>query len=636
MKQSFALLPVGIFQLDCQGNCIYVNPKWSELTGISAEEALGLGWLKSLPSAYQNQWFNLNLEKIIYQNNYLWLALQIVTETDQEGKIINYLGTVIEIQPPPKTTLENQQLKLELELVKKELNQMSYRFHLLEGNLSSSESELRGFFDAMTDIILILDQEVSNIKIAPTHPERLYEYKAEIINLTIEQFFNENSDFFIPKIREALAINQIINFEYNLLFAEAEFWFSATISPLEKNRVIWVARDITKLKQVENNLTKLTKELEARVNQRTHDLAKAKEQLQAVLDAVPGFISWFSKDGYYLGVNQYLADSFNLKIEDFTGQKIGFIQCESNFYRFIQNLLNCEDQSGSIIAEETFNNLTQYYWIVAQKYHNNEALVAVGINITQKIQAEKALEKLNQNLEKKVAQRTQELQEFVYVASHDLQEPLRKIQVFSDRLQSQWSNQLDPKGQDYLQRMQNAAIRMQQLIKDLLELSRITSQAKPFTKVALSEILSDVISDLEMRIEELEATVEISELPILEADPTQMRQLFQNLIGNALKFHQKDQQPRVKIFQETPIEQDCCCIIIVEDNGIGFDEKYKDKIFNPFQRLHSHKEYEGTGIGLAICRKIVDQHGGKITVSSRPGQGSKFKLMLPLKSRLLN
>jgi light-regulated signal transduction histidine kinase (bacteriophytochrome) len=295
-------------------------------------------------------------------------------------------------------------------------------------------------------------------------------------------------------------------------------------------------------------------------------------------------------------------------------------------------LLESEDQAGSIIAEETFNNLTQYYWIVAQKYHNNEALVAVGINITQKIKAEKALEKLNQNLEKKVAQRTQELQEFVYVASHDLQEPLRKIQVFSDRLQSQWSNQLDPKGQDYLQRMQNAAIRMQQLIKDLLELSRITSQAKPLTTVALSEILSGVISDLEMRIEELSAEVEIGELPIIEADPTQMRQLFQNLIGNALKFHQKDQQPRVKIFQDIPIEQEHWCIIIVEDNGIGFDEKYASQIFNPFQRLHSRKNYEGTGIGLAICRKIVDRHGGKITVSSIPGKGSKFKILLPLKS----
>jgi PAS domain S-box-containing protein len=632
MKQPFDLLPVGIFQLDPQGNCIYVNPKWSQITGISAEEALDLGWLKSLPKAYQNHWFNLNLDRILYQYNQLWLSLEIVAETDQEGNIIHYLGTITEINPPNTNTLENQQLALELETTKRELNNITYRLHLLESNLSSSESELRGFFDAMTDIILILDQDANGIKIAPTHPERLYQDKSEIINLTIEQFFNENSEIFLEHIRECLTLNQVINFEYSLVLHQDQFWFFATISPLSENRVIWIARDITERKKIENSLTKLTRELEARIKQRTADLANAKEQLQAVLDAVPGFISWFSKDGYYLGINQYLAENFNLKVEDFTGKPIGFIRSESAFAKFIQKLLESEDQAGSIIAEETFNNLTQYYWIVAQKYHNNEALVAVGINITQKIKAEKALEKLNQNLEKKVAQRTQELQEFVYVASHDLQEPLRKIQVFSDRLQSQWSNQLDTKGQDYLQRMQNAAIRMQQLIKDLLELSRITSQAKPLTTVALSEILSGVISDLEMRIEELSAEVEIGELPIIEADPTQMRQLFQNLIGNALKFHQKDQQPRVKIFQDIPIEQEHWCIIIVEDNGIGFDEKYASQIFNPFQRLHSRKNYEGTGIGLAICRKIVDRHGGKITVSSIPGKGSKFKILLPLKS----
>jgi PAS domain S-box-containing protein len=264
MKQPFDLLPVGIFQLDPQGNCIYVNPKWSEITGISAEEALDLGWLKSLPKAYQNHWFNLNLDRILYQYNQLWLSLEIVAETDQEGNIIHYLGTITEINPPNTNTLENQQLALELETTKRELNNITYRLHLLESNLSSSESELRGFFDAMTDIILILDQDANGIKIAPTHPERLYQDKSEIINLTIEQFFNENSEIFLEHIRECLTLNQVINFEYSLVLHQDQFWFFATISPLSENRVIWIARDITERKKIENSLTKLTRELEAR------------------------------------------------------------------------------------------------------------------------------------------------------------------------------------------------------------------------------------------------------------------------------------------------------------------------------------------------------------------------------------
>ena len=242
----------------------------------------------------------------------------------------------------------------------------------------------------------------------------------------------------------------------------------------------------------------------------------------------------------------------------------------------------------------------------------------------------------------KLEQSNRELESFAYVASHDLQEPLRKVQAFGERLQAKYSDSLGEQGRDYLQRMQGAATRMQNLIHGLLTYSRITTKAQPFVPVDLTQIAHEVISDLETRIEQASGRVEVGKLPVIEADPTQMRQLLQNLIGNALKFHRKDEAPVVNISAEVlnggggyssvegppHIES---YQISVADNGIGFDEKYLDRIFQVFQRLHGRSEFEGTGIGLATCRKIVERHAGTITATSAPEQGAIFVITLPYK-----
>lgn len=226
-----------------------------------------------------------------------------------------------------------------------------------------------------------------------------------------------------------------------------------------------------------------------------------------------------------------------------------------------------------------------------------------------------------------------ELQQFASIASHDLQEPLRKIQAFGQRLKATYGDVLNEQGQDYLERMQNAAQRMQALIDDLLALSRVATRALPFTPVNLTQIAQEVLSDLEVLIQQTDGRVMLCELPTIDADAMQMRQLLQNLIGNALKFHRQHEFPIVKIYSQNIIKEKAGeqCEIIIEDNGIGFDEKYLDRIFNVFQRLHSRSEYEGTGMGLAICRKIAERHGGSITAVSKPGQGAKFIVTLPTK-----
>jgi signal transduction histidine kinase/CheY-like chemotaxis protein len=230
-----------------------------------------------------------------------------------------------------------------------------------------------------------------------------------------------------------------------------------------------------------------------------------------------------------------------------------------------------------------------------------------------------------------------ELEQFASVASHDLQEPLRKIQAFGDRLQAKCGETLNEQGREYLERMRSAAARMSTLINDLLAFSRVTTKAQPFAAVDLAAEARQVASDLEGRIQQVGGTVEIGPLPTLHADPMQMRQLLQNLIGNGLKFHRPHEPPRVRVEgrlldgREGEERGGPLCEIAVRDNGIGFEEKYLDRIFQLFQRLHSRSEYEGTGIGLAICRKIVERHGGTITARSAPGQGATFLVTLPVK-----
>ena len=255
--------------------------------------------------------------------------------------------------------------------------------------------------------------------------------------------------------------------------------------------------------------------------------------------------------------------------------------------------------------------------------------------IVDRKRAEHQLQVFNAQLDRS----NRELQDFAYVASHDLQEPLRKIQAFGDRLKSKFGEALAEQGRDYLERMQNAAGRMQDLIVALLTYSRVTTKAQPFVPVDLAKVTPEVLADLEVRIEQLEGRVEIGSLPVIEADPTQIRQLLQNLIGNALKFHQPGVPPVVRVDAQilaghSPEPHLCngqLCELTVADNGIGFDEKYLDRIFAVFQRLHGRDAYEGTGVGLAVCRKIAERHGGSITAKSAPGQGATFIVRLPVK-----
>ncbi len=272
---------------------------------------------------------------------------------------------------------------------------------------------------------------------------------------------------------------------------------------------------------------------------------------------------------------------------------------------------------------------------ITQEDQSVDLILLAIEDVTARKQAEEAFKLFASKLE----QSNRELQDFAFVASHDLQEPLRKIQAFGDLLNYEYGEHLPETAVEYLRRMQNAAARMQVLINDLLAFSRVTTKAQAFVSVDLNRIVQEVLTDLEVHIQQVGAQIEVAPLPVVEAEPLQMRQLFQNLLSNALKFYRPEVPPHITLQAEMlpasalPSEATAIatCQIKVQDNGIGFDEKYLDKIFTIFQRLHYRNEYEGTGIGLAICRKIVERHGGSITASSKLGEGATFIVNLPIR-----
>jgi PAS domain S-box-containing protein len=361
-------------------------------------------------------------------------------------------------------------------------------------------------------------------------------------------------------------------------------------------------------------------------------LRETNEELTALVESSPLAIVAYDTASQVTLWNEAAEHVFGWTAEEVMGEPVPFVVAEAaeEHRRLHEQVLGGDGFTGVEVARRRKDGSILHLNVSAAPLYDSHGeirgIMSVNEDITERVGIRRQLQAYARELERS----NRELQDFAYVASHDLQEPLRKIQTFGDRLAQRCAVELDEQGRDYVARMQNAAARMRSLIQDLLAFSRVSSQALPPQRLDLAVVAGEVIDDLQARIEGEGGAVTLGPLASVDADPLQMRQLLQNLIGNALKFRRPGVPPVVRLYSEV---RDGETVLYVADNGIGFDIRYLDRIFSPFQRLHGRNDYDGTGMGLAICRKIVERHGGEITARSTPGEGSTFIVTLPTRSQ---
>ncbi|HEY1021080.1 MAG TPA: ATP-binding protein, partial [Flavisolibacter sp.] len=378
------------------------------------------------------------------------------------------------------------------------------------------------------------------------------------------------------------------------------------------------------------------------LQQANHALTEQNEFIQTIIDASVDIIVVFDKKLNFLVLNKQALQFYHMTREEVIGRNFLDIFPALKDQAFHQNLQKA--LQGEFLHVESYKAQLTNAWFenfcipLKDKDGQVDRVLLIAHDITGMMKANEKLQQLNTELEKS----NRDLEQFAYVASHDLQEPLRKIMTFSDLSERNLHNPEIQKR--YLQKIASSAERMTALIKAVLNYSRLSNNSQAsFTEVDLNSIVEQVKTDLELSIEEKGAVIESRQLPIVRGIPLQMSQLFQNLITNSLKFSEKRPHITINVRSLLPeetasnemLKKDADYVqIVFSDNGIGFEQKYADRVFSIFQRLHVVDRIAGTGIGLALCKKIVENHGGTITVSSEPGNGTSFYITLPYDKKL--
>jgi PAS domain S-box-containing protein len=598
-------------------------------------------------------------------------AVDYITKPLQHEEVLVRIQTHLRLRNLNKQ-LQTQNLQLEQEIKQRQQQEEALR---------QSEERFRSVVEGVKDYAIFMLDPEGCIVSWNTGAERIKGYQAaEIIGRHFSCFY---PDIDVQRgkpqrlLQIAAAEGQVKDEGWRVRKDGSRFWADVAIAALRDEKGLRgfskVTRDITERKQAEEELQRQYQRslLFAEVTFKIRQSLQIKEVLETSVTEVQKFLQTdrvliyrFWSDGTGSSVAETVLPEWNAVL----GQKfpeevfpeeycqlylqgricrIPDIEKEENIspclVEFIQQFnVKAKLVVPIIIKQELWGLLIAHHcnsprnWTDFETELLRQLAVQIGIALTQAQLLEQET-----HFSQQLARSNAELQQFASIASHDLQEPLRKIQAFGNRLQDKYRDALGEQGRDYIERMQKAAHRMQNLIDDLLIFSRLTTRAQPLVPVVLAEAIAEVLSDLEVLVQQTGGCVEVIELPTINADPLQMRQLFQNLIGNALKFHQANKPPYVKIYSHIVEPQliasgNTECQIIVEDNGIGFDSKYLDRIFQVFQRLHNHSEYEGTGMGLAICRKIVERHQGTLIAESQLGQGAKFIITLPINQLVLD
>lgn len=416
---------------------------------------------------------------------------------------------------------------------------------------------------------------------------------------------------------------------WNLKKDGTRYWANSVITALhhddEVTGYVKVIRDMTAMKEASD-----------RQNEYIEQLRRSEERYHNMIQEVQDYaILMLDQEGIIQNWNYGAQQIKGYSADEVVGKHFRIFYTPQDVARKLpEKMLRMAAEKGRAAAEGyRVRKDGNKFWgsIVITALHDRNGNIIGYSKLTRDLTDKKIAEEKIKQYAAQLEHKNAELEEFSYVASHDLKEPLRKIITFGDLLRYTIKENADERVLNYVTRMQHSAGRMMSLIDDLLQLSRIGRGERQFEETDLDEVLRGVMQDLEPAIEQRHAEIKADPLPRLMAKPLQMQQLFQNLLTNALKFNESE-TPRITISNDVIIPEgstDHHCQITVADNGIGFEAENAARIFEPFQRLHGRSEYAGSGIGLAICKKIVEFHNGTITARSEPGKGSAFTITLP-------
>jgi PAS domain S-box-containing protein len=642
-RELIESLPQLFWTCRVDGPCDYLSRQWLEYTGIPEEQQLGYGWLDQLHPRDRDKTVAVWMEKVktgesfdiefrIRRNDgvYHWFKTRAVPMHDADGKIIKWFGSNTDFHEIKKAEeqLKNFSKELEqkvdertkeLQISKKKLDETSSIARVGGWELDLKKNEM--YWSDLVKQIHEVDPDYH-----PTLQDRINFYVPEAVPLISKALQNAIND------------GEPFDIELQLFTARKNLkWIRIVGKAYRENdeivKIGGMFQDINERKLAEIESLRKSEQLQLLSN-----------ELENIIDSIPGLVFYKDTKNRYIRVNKYICDAHKMSKKQLEGLNLNDLYPREQAQAYYEDDLEViRSRQSKINIDEPWGNR----WVSTSKipYLNETGevigVIGVSMDVTERKLDEEELKKHRDHLEELVNERTreldnaiiglkrsnQELEQFAYVASHDLQEPLRMVSSYTQLLERRYKDQLDQDAKDFIFFAVDGANRMQHLINDLLDYSRVTTRGKPFVKLDLSVVLGHAIANLQKKIQETGAMIVNDDLPFVYGDEVQLVRVFQNLLDNAMKFR-GDEPPRINVSAKTIDDK---IQISLTDNGIGIDKIYSDRVFTIFQRLHTKVEYPGTGIGLAICKRTIERHGGKIWFESEPGKGTTFYFTLNFK-----
>ena len=612
---------------------LYVNPEASSILGYTKDELLKMDYMEFVHPDYRNLIKKMAQARMNGKSEHKHYEIKIITKDGQEkwletsSNLINYKGipagivTSMDITERKKLEEELRQARDTLEeKVKERTSELEEAYK----SLGESEEKYRELFNNVNDMITLSEIEANRM---PGKYIEVNEVGVKRMGYSREEFLNLSPvDLVAPEYRAEMPQNALVMAEKGRVnFEIVQITKDGKRIPIEVNghiitykgrkTYLTVSRDITERKKAEE------------------ELRRSRASFKTLTENSPDIINRINKEFKTVYINPAIIEISGKPSEHFIGKNIDKLGIPEEFTVPLKEKTIKAFKTSEIQEFETemstVKGLKTFYTYLAPEFDENgevNTVFTVSHDITELKQTEKQLKETIQELKRS----NEELQQFAYVSSHDLQEPLRTISSFTQLLERRYKGKFDSDADEFMDYIVEAAVRMKEQIQGLLDYSRVGTKGEKFKPVDLNEILNQTIQSLNTLIKETNANIKVDELPKVMGDEGQLQRAFQNLISNAIKFRKQDEPLKIHI-SSYKSEDENEYIFSIEDNGIGIEEQYSERIFTIFQRLHTRDVYEGTGIGLSIVKRIIERHGGRIWVESELGKGSTFYFTIPIK-----